>query len=75
MKVGYCDPTSWYCNLLASHGHMIQAQPPSKEHQKAEDPEDLVASLDLPAAESPQDRKNFITTTTTVTSLAALLLA
>ena len=27
-KACYCDPTSWYWHLLASHGHMIKAKTP-----------------------------------------------
>ena len=50
-----------------SHG---RAQPPSEEHHKAEDLEDLVASRDLPSVESLEDRGAL---TPTVASLAALL--
>ena len=37
--------------------HMIQAQPPSNDHQNAKDTEYLVASPDLPAAESQENKK------------------
>ena len=49
---------------------MVRAQPPSEEHQKAEDLEDLVGSFDLPSVESLKDRGAL---TPTVASLAALL--
>ena len=49
---------------------MVWAQPPSEEHQKAQDLEDLVASLDLPWMASLEDRGAL---TPNVVSLAALL--
>ena len=70
VKAGYCGPTSWYRGLLASHGHMVRAQPPLEENQKAADLEDLVVSLDLPSVESLEDKGAL---TSTVASLVVLL--